>query len=76
MWGEDDTFGRWFQGLCAIPLLGWTFLVLYLLARGYHMGYSYGTGGTCTGAGSAYLGYRCLYYAITGRDNINRDDYD
>jgi len=76
MWDEDDTFGRWVQGLCAIPLLGWTFLMLYFLASGHPMGYSYGAEGTCAGAGSAYLGYRCLRYAITGRNNINRDDYD
>jgi len=76
MWDEDDTFGRWFQGLCAIPLFGWTCFVLYLLANGYHMSYSYGRAGEfCTGVGTAYLGYRCLRYAMTGRNNVNRDDY-
>jgi hypothetical protein len=76
MWSEDDTFGRWVQGLCAIPLLAWTYFAFDLMASGYHMGYSYGGGASCTGIATAYLAYRCLRYAVTGRNNINRDDDD
>jgi hypothetical protein len=27
------------------------------------------------GIGAIYLGIRCLWYAISGRNNINRDDF-
>jgi len=77
MWDEDDTFGRWVQGLCAIPLLAWTYFAFDLLASDSYGGYSYGRRGAgWTGIVTAYLAYRCLRYAITGRNNINRDDYD
>jgi len=77
MWDEEDTFGRWVQGLCAVPLLAWTYFAFDLIATGFSRGYSYRNEGVaCTGVATAYFGYRCLRYAITGRDNINRDDYD
>ena len=77
MWDEEDTFGRWVQGLCAIPLLAWTFFILYLVAIDSPMVQSYGKGvGGSSGIVSAYIAYRCLRYAITGRNNINRDDCD
>ena len=77
MWDEDDTFGRWVQGLCAIPLLAWTVVDLYLFTTGYWWRYSsYGsTAGGGSGIFSGYVAYRCLRYALTGRGNINRDDY-
>jgi hypothetical protein len=77
MWDEDDTSGRWVQGLCAIPLIAWMCIDFYLYTMGYWTSYSsYGRTAWCgSGIGSAYVAYRCLRYALTGRGNINRDDY-
>jgi hypothetical protein len=74
LWGEDDTFGRWLQFACAIPLIGIGAAVEYYWwtspSHGYWHGW-YGAGG----AGFLVIGVRCLWYAITGKDNINRDDF-
>ena len=75
LWGEDDTFGRWLQFAFSIPLL--------LLGGGlvYHdltVPYSERLGGPTGGiAGTAMfiLGLRCLWYGVTGRDNVNRDNF-
>ncbi len=70
LWGEDDTFGRWLQFFCAIPLIALGAALEYYWWTTPSSGY-YGAGGT----GMLILGFRCLWYAVTGRDNINRDDF-
>jgi hypothetical protein len=69
----EDHFARWVQGLCAVPLILFVLVELYFLFSGSIFGiWIFVQGGL--GVGSIYLTYRCLKYAITGRDNINRDE--
>jgi hypothetical protein len=73
MWDEDDTLGRWIQGIAAMFLaifalggiymaLHYTFVMLYFVAIPVVYG-------------SIRIGWRCAYYAVTGQNNINRDDF-
>lgn len=68
MWDEQDTFGRWVQGifgvLCAVFVAAVLFFGLYLSWLVI-----------AATVLACYLGYRSLRYAITGRNNINRDSY-
>ena len=77
MWDEDDTSGRWVQLFCGIILFIAAFCFGYLALSGWDNSYSSyrrgGSTGLCLGA--FYLGIRCLWYAVTGRDNVNRDDF-
>jgi hypothetical protein len=71
---ESDHFARWVQGICAIPLTLFVLVEIYFLFSGSFFGiWAFFKGGL--GIGAIYLTYRCLKYAITGRDNINRDDF-
>ncbi|WP_263378556.1 hypothetical protein [Granulicella paludicola] len=74
MWDENDSFGRWFQGVLALILVPIGLAAEYYdWTRLSGSSYRYGIGGIFGGA--LYLGYRCARYAITGRGNINRDNY-
>lgn len=77
MWDETDYTARWVQGICAVPLLAWAGADSYLFCTGYWVGRSSvsSTAGESSGVIAAYVAYRCLRYALTGRNNINRDDY-
>ena len=78
MWDEDDQFARWVQGICALALIAFDFAFGMLIKMGFGSGYG-STATVCeTGIliGALYLAARCGWYAITGRNNINRDDYD
>jgi hypothetical protein len=77
MYDKDDHFGRWVQFSCAIPLLligggllYWFRTDLFSL-RGNYNGYS----ADAAGAALFVLGARCLWYAATGRNNVNKDDF-
>jgi hypothetical protein len=77
MYDQDDHFGRWVQFVCAIPLLliGGTLLYITLVASHelhsiYYGSYRLGSGGFVCVA----LAGRCLWYAATGRNNINNKD--
>jgi hypothetical protein len=74
MWDEQDHFGRWVQGILGAMLLpvGMAF-EYYDWTHFSDPTYRYGIGGVFGGV--LYLAYRCLRYAITGRDNINRDNF-
>lgn len=72
----NDSLARWIQGICggfllpfgvAVEYYDWTHL------SGYSSITRSGAGGL--GIGAIYLGYRCIRYAVTGQDNINRDDF-
>jgi len=78
MWDEDDTSGRFVQLICGVVLLVVAFCCGYIAISGWDRSYSHsyrhtGAGGLCVGA--IYLGIRCLWYAVTGKDNVNRDDF-
>ncbi|MES2390263.1 MAG: hypothetical protein V4555_01380 [Acidobacteriota bacterium] len=73
LYDQDDTFGRWLNLICA------GFLALFAVGGFYML--THGTiificiGGLGVLGGSIYLGYRCLRYAITGKGNVNRDNF-
>jgi hypothetical protein len=70
LWDNDDHFGRWVQLICAFPLLLAGVALLYL---SFTDSYSYQSGGA--GLGCLVLGGRCLWYAITGKNNVNNKDF-
>lgn len=75
MWDENDSFAHCVQLLCAVPLLALGAVVEYYdwtRIGGGSSSLRYGAG--AFGFGCLYLGIRCLWYAITGRDNINNDE--
>ncbi len=71
--GQDDTFARWVQGICALLLLLLGSFLFYLdfVTPSYRR---YNTAELGAGSGCFYLAYRCGLYAVTGRANVNRDD--
>lgn len=78
MWDEDDRFGRWVQLVCGVLLFGLGSMLLYFdlldWARRIPVYHHY-TWGSEIGIVCIVLGGRCLWYAVTGKGNINRDDY-
>ena len=73
MWGKDDSFGRWVQ-LCCGPASAALFVLDVLLWRSTHRLFMTRSE-ECLACGFLYLAVRCLWYAISGRDNINRDNF-
>ncbi len=78
MWDKEDYFGRRVQFICAIPLLligggllYWSWADFLSLRQNYDDRYSVGTIGVVL----FVLGGRCLWYAVTGRDNVNNKDF-
>ncbi len=70
LWGKDDTFSRWVNAIVAILLMLLALFEIYAL---FH--FTYATWRLASSLPCTYLAYRCLFYAITGRNNINRDDF-
>lgn len=73
MWDERDYTARWVQGICAV------FLALFA-AAGVYLIYTSTLlmvmiGGIVVVLGAIRLCWRCAVYAVTGRKNVNRDDY-
>jgi len=80
MWDEQDETARWVHLICGIVFLmialglGYVSIASWDSDSGYR---SYGRGGSGTLClGAIYLSIRCLWYAVTGKNNINRDDFD
>ena len=81
MWDEDDITARWVHLVCGVVCLIVAILFGWLAIQSWQSSFyeSYGSSGRggvdaiCLGA--LYLGIRCLWYAVTGRNNINRDDF-
>lgn len=73
MWDEEDYTARWIQGICAI------FLAVFALVAGYFVYTSpifmLMIGGVVVFVTSARLCWRCARYAVTGKGNVNRDEY-
>ena len=70
MWDKDDHFGRWVQLICAFPLLLAGVALLYL---SFADSYSYYYLAFGSGLGCLFLGGRCIWYAVTGKNNINKE---
>jgi len=81
MWNEDDHFGRWVQFFCALPLLLIAAGLIYFEITSPYRGYSLYSRKNpfISHVGGAILclclASRCLWYAITGKNNVNRDDF-
>ena len=76
MYDKDDHFGRWVQLICAVPLVlvGGALLYIshatdYFLDSDYYGKY----GVDSFAAACLVLAVRCLWYAATGKDNVNKD---
>ena len=74
--GKDDYVARWVQGICAIPFFIGVIVVILVLksfdpedSTGYF---------ELAGLGVVLVTvlFRCVWYAITGGGNINRDVMD
>ena len=76
MWDRRDHVGRWVQGICGLFLLGFVaVLVRFSAANTFHSSFRSGYARDGLGLGALYFAVRCLWYAATGPDNINRDDF-
>jgi hypothetical protein len=73
MWDERDYTARWVQGICAIFLALFAVADIYFLVSNFGLFYSI----ACITllVGSVRISWRCARYALTGRNNINRDGY-
>ena len=78
MLDKNDTFTRWYQGTLGVVIF---FVSVFLIALEIRSlsSWSYSSFGYrdllgVLGFGGFYLSFRCLWYAITGQDNVNRDD--
>ena len=72
MLDKQDTFTRWYQGILGVVIF---FVSVFLIV----LSWSYSSFGYrdllgVLGFGGFYISFRCLWYAITGQDNVNRDD--
>ncbi len=74
MWDEQDHFSRWVQGICGLLLLGLA-ITMGSLSWPWSRPAGYSTAEDSLAFGALYLAYRCFRYALSGRDNINRDDF-
>jgi hypothetical protein len=72
------TSGRWVQLVCALPLLIIAAILSYvslIASDALHSPY-YGSYKLIAGAiACLVLAVRCLWYAITGKDNVNNKDF-
>ncbi len=73
MWDEQDYFSRSVQGvwavLLAIGAVGGIYMVLHATFIMIFFG------GIAATFACIRIGWRCARYAITGRNNINRDNF-
>ena len=73
MWDEQDYTARWVQAICAV------FLALFAVADAWfvisNFGLIYGVSGFILFVGSVRLCWRCTRYAVTGKNNVNRDGF-
>lgn len=73
MWDEKDYTSRWIQGICAIVLAIFAVGDAYFVLSNF--GLFYLVAGVTLFIVSVRICWRCFIYAVTGRGNINRDDY-
>jgi hypothetical protein len=70
LWGKDDTFSRWVNAVCAVPLIAFILFDVFLILHGI-----LSIRLTVVSCVLTIPIYRLLKYALTGTDNINRDDF-
>ncbi len=70
---ENDYMARGIQGICSVLLAFFAMGGAYMLFHNTFLMWKFGGGAVFLG--SVRLCYRCARYAITGRGNINRDDF-
>jgi hypothetical protein len=76
MWDKDDNSSRWVQRIIALPLIAWAIIGSYLIMVTPYHSVNRMNGAVCGSViGAGYLAYRCLWYAITGRNCFNREEY-
>ena len=74
IWGPDDTFGRWMQLICGVPLFlaglfaEWHYWITPFDSTSVTI-FRYG------GLGMILIGIRCIWYALTGRGKVSGDDF-
>ncbi len=73
MWDEQDYFSRWVQGISALILAMGAVGGIYMVTHATLIMLRFG--GIAATVGCIRVGWRCAGYAITGRNNINRDDF-
>ena len=73
MWDEKDHTARWVQGLCAVFLAAFAAVDAYFVVSNF--GLVYGVVGFTLFVGSVRLAWRCARYAVTGKNNVNRDAF-
>jgi hypothetical protein len=73
VWDEQDYSGRWLQGVCALILgfcaVGGIYMMTHTTIAMLRFG------GIAATFGCLRVAWRCAGYAITGRNNINRDEF-
>ena len=72
MYDKDDHFTRSVHGICAIPCLLVMLACLSMLAQLAYLSHN-GAMEASGLAASGYLTVRLLWYALTGRNCLNRD---
>jgi len=72
VWDEQDYFSRSIQGICALIFGFGAVEGIYMMTHTTSVGSRLSTALTF---GCIYAAWRCASYAITGRNNINRDDF-
>ena len=73
MWDGQDYLGRPVQGISAQLLAVCAVGGIYMVTHATFIMVIFG--GAAVAFGCIRVGWRCARYAITGRNNINRDDY-
>jgi hypothetical protein len=71
--GKDDHFARWLHGICAVPLLLFVLIEVYLTLHGSLFGIWAMFKLSACGYGLFFIFFRLLKYAFTGEGNINNE---
>jgi hypothetical protein len=70
---KEDYFARWVHGICAVPLLLFILIEVYLTLHGSIFGVWALFKLSACGCGTFFIFFRLLKYAFTGERNINND---
>jgi hypothetical protein len=73
--GKNEYVARWIHGLCAIPVLVFLLIDVWLMIHG-SLFEPWGPWKLSAGGFGVYLLFRLLQYAFTGEGNINPETLD